>query len=127
MAAIMMRSVAVALALLASACASNLALSESNFGDLPPREFMGRYAGLVHFVERDELQKICGRGEEARYQSGSSRQFTYQGCVGKLNGETVIVLPQPCEDAIRFRSQYAMTACHEIGHALGWPADHPRR
>lgn len=80
--------------------------------DAPPARFQADIRAEVTFVNRGDLQRICGRG--APPPCGKIFLGCNQG--GKL------VIPNPCPDAER--DPYAKLLCHELAHSNGWPVSH---
>lgn len=83
---------------------------------IPPRQYHGEWRGEVRFLTPENVHKVCG----------GDLHGTITGCVGKdQQGRTVMVLPLPCQEYRRKGGPYAALVCHELGHANGWPGDHP--
>lgn len=80
---------------------------------LPPEKYQGPGAAYVGMSDRYALS--CGIKEE----EGQS----LKGCYFKMGDNHMIMMPNPCDYK---HEEYASWLCHEKGHALGWPADHPR-
>jgi hypothetical protein len=80
----------------------------------PPVLYQGDAVLVVHLVSRP-LPNICGPTPSG---------YQLNGCTPKV-GEQEIWLPNPCSSEFAGQS-FARWACHEMGHANGWPADHPR-
>lgn len=79
---------------------------------LPPPDLRADTMATVAFVS--EPARLCGRPPTG---------FTYKGCLKTYpGGAQIMVLPNPCPYAIT--EPFARIACHELGHARGWPADH---
>ena len=77
--------------------------------DLPPKEYRGDARMQVHFT--DHAQSLCSI---VKAKAGSI------ACAGV--GSDWAIMPNPCA----WRDPYARMMCHELGHANGWNADHPR-
>lgn len=78
----------------------------------PPKRYQGDGSATVLFV-------VSPDAECRRIGAVTDPGKTIQGC--RKGG--VIVLSNPC--SWPNRSDYADTACHELGHLQGWPGDHP--
>lgn len=90
----------------------------------PPKEFQKPWRGEVVFDTVDRVNQICGGEPRGRT---SVATVSVQGCQGHTkDGRIVVVLPLPCEAARREGGGYAALVCHEVAHAVGWPANHPR-
>lgn len=76
---------------------------------LPPEKYQGDARLRVHFT--DHATPLCGIVKAER---GSI------ACAGV--GSDWAIMPNPCT----WRDPYAKMMCHELGHANGWSADHPR-
>ena len=80
---------------------------------LPPEKFQGPGAAYVSMTDR--YAQSCGiEAEEGQ---------SLKGCYFKVGENHMIMMPNPCDYK---HEEYASWLCHEKGHALGWPADHPR-
>lgn len=78
---------------------------------IPPEQYQAD-AGVFTFYLSD-VSKVCGDRPGA----------TVYACAGTKNAARIMVLPNPCQYAKD--EWFARLACHERGHHLGWPADHP--
>jgi hypothetical protein len=79
---------------------------------MPPTRFQGEATVSVHFIPKASVDHAC-RDPDAPW------FVTVQGCYEP----GLITISNPCEWP---GDKYAQLLCHEKGHALGWPADHPR-
>lgn len=80
----------------------------------PPPRFHAAEVGLpVLFV--NDVTRFCG---------GAPEGYRVMACVRRApNGQSVMVLPNPCSAEFRFQS-YAHLSCHEKAHAAGWTRMH---
>ena len=85
--------------------------------ELPPRRFQNDVTVTVRFESEERVAKDCAVGLPP---PPTGQQ--YGGC-NLPNG--VMVLPNACSS--NPTSELDITTCHEIGHANGWPPDHPAR
>lgn len=78
----------------------------------PPIRYRGDRSFQVQFVAPEEIERACG--------------LTMPICGYKMMAcrrGNKLILPNPCAgNAIL--EPYGMLACHELGHANGWPATH---
>jgi hypothetical protein len=82
----------------------------------PPERYRGDIQVTVRFESESKVESDCETDGAGRPPPGQH----WGGC--KLrNG--IVVLPNPCLAPLE--SDWRLTACHEIGHANGWPKDHP--
>lgn len=79
----------------------------------PPMEHRGERGASVFYL--DDVTKMCG--------PPSQPDTRVLGC--EKGG--VLVLPNPCTHPEYAGEKFSRLTCHEIGHANGWPGDHPRR
>lgn len=77
--------------------------------DLPPNRYRDDIRVQVRFTE--SAQAMCGI---IKAPAGSI-------ACAPVGGD-LIIAPNPCA----WRDPYAKLMCHEIGHANGWGAEHPR-
>ena len=101
-------------ALLALAAVASFWGAATAFDGMPPRQYQGDLTIQTSFVEFSQIAQACGYPELA---PGKGR---YEGC----NQPGRLVLPNPCSGEFA-GEKFAQLACHEKGHALGWPANHP--
>jgi len=75
----------------------------------PPAQYIGRPASTTIIVDDQEaVTKMCmGLGLNANTVACASPK--------------IMIVPDPCE----YTGVYAELMCHEVGHVLGWPKDHP--
>jgi hypothetical protein len=83
------------------------------YDGMPPARFQGEVVEVV--VYTNDVTPYCGTAPEG---------LEIIACTRDVKGTPVTVLPNPC--AIGDEDWYARIACHEKGHALGWPGDHPQ-
>lgn len=89
--------------------------SDTAYDGPPPPAYRGDVTATVHFVS--DVAKSC---QKAGLKDMGS-DYEVNGCtIIKKGVDPIILLPNPCK-AGDLRS----TTCHEIGHANGWPGDHP--
>lgn len=98
-------------ALLALAAVASFWGAATAFDGMPPAKYQGNLLVSVQFADWNQIGPLCG------YPEVNGR---YEGC--SLPGH--MVLPNPCDPEFAGQS-FARLACHEKGHELGWPADHP--
>lgn len=84
------------------------------YAQRPPPEYRGNRTVAVSFVDRPsescrEMGSRLGPGQYARACEQAQR----------------LVLPNPC--TWPDQSDFVQLVCHELGHANGWPGDHPTR
>jgi len=77
--------------------------------DLPPKQYRDDIRVQVRFTE--SAQAMCGI---IKAPAGSI-------ACAPVGGD-LIIAPNPCA----WRDPYAKMMCHELGHANGWKADHPK-
>ena len=79
--------------------------------DLPPKEYRGDARVTVHFTRHSNV--LC--------RIAKAQDPNVIACAG-VNSDWMIV-PNPCD----WKSDvFARLMCHEKGHNLGYPADHPK-
>lgn len=76
----------------------------------PPVRFQGEAVEVVIYV--NDVAPYCGTAPKG---------YTILACTSMKNETPITVLPNPCAFNDEF---FAHLACHEKGHALGWPAYH---
>lgn len=77
----------------------------------PPARYEDDRTAFVQFVDKTQIESNCGKGDG--------------GIVLACSFGTRLVLPNPCSPEFAGQS-FARLACHEMGHANGWPGNHPR-
>lgn len=82
---------------------------------LPPPKYMGQAAGIVVFA--NDVTDYCGPADPGMVKLGCFLTFK--------DGSQLMVLPNACAPAFD-GELFARIACHEKGHALSWPGNHPR-
>lgn len=92
-------------------CMTGLVVTHEFSTGIPPEQYQAD-AGVFTFYVAD-VSKVCGERPGA----------TIYACSGTKNAARIMVLPNPCQYAKD--EWFARLACHERGHHLGWPADHP--
>lgn len=85
--------------------------------DMPPSRYRGDVQVTVRFESESKVESDCGVGI-APAPAGQH----YAGC---NLPDGIMVLPNACLRPAE--SDFRLTLCHEIGHANGWPPDHPAR
>lgn len=86
----------------------------------PPAEYHGDKLVAVHFVAPELIQQTCGQGLE------QFANTTIEACT--LSPGTpfqTIVMPNPFDWPASDLVTWALIFMHELGHANGWPANHP--
>jgi hypothetical protein len=84
--------------------------------DVPPGRFQGNVTVTVRFESEAQVEIDCGR-DLPPPPAGQA----YTACV-LPDGQTMI-LPNACLRPLE--SDFRLKVCHEIGHANGWPSNHP--
>jgi len=82
--------------------------------DMPPKRFQQDGYATVFYLAPTSVDEVCRNGQ-------GDFPWNILGCTDMQNRATV--LPNPC--LYGDREEYARLACHELGHANGWPRDHP--
>jgi hypothetical protein len=77
---------------------------------LPPQRYMGDVVATTRFVS--DIHPYCGKDP------AHARLLACQQ-------DGTLTLPNPCNG--QFQGEvFARLTCHEMGHANGWPGNHPR-
>jgi hypothetical protein len=80
----------------------------------PPPAYQGEARTMASFVDGARVDPLCRAAGGVRAE--------HQRIAGCATPEG-LVLPHPCQWAAG--DEYADLLCHEVGHLLGWPANHP--
>lgn len=83
--------------------------------DLPPARYQGDATVSVSFASTRGVNDRCAQVV------GQSPPGRHWGACHLSTG--IIIFPNPC---LYPDQPYAKLMCHELGHANGWPADHPK-
>ena len=103
------RGIAALAILLTSSAAGETPYSTS----APPLRFQGDSLAMVYFTS--DVEAVCGPSDPGT---------KIIACTQPLKkGGHLVTLPNPCLWADS--EFFARIACHEAGHVLGWPGNHP--
>jgi hypothetical protein len=109
-------------------CSSLVAAENNTTHDdgWPPLRYMGDHDVAIHFTK--DVTQVCGVAPAGYIMEGC--EFPVDPKTGKPadthapDSIEVLILPNPCSPEYASES-YAKLVCHELGHANGWPANHP--
>lgn len=96
----------------------SVALAYGSIYDHSPPPARYRAADVVvtvRLTSESEVSRICGKG----LKPPPAGEY-YEACT---LGDGQIVMPNPCH---YLAQDYGLTLCHEVGHKLNWPKDHPK-
>jgi hypothetical protein len=82
---------------------------------IPPVRYQGDRTVVVMFLDPEAVPAQCKAMGD-----GLELPAYAQAC--QKGG--LIIMPNPCRWPTR--SEYGDLACHELAHANGWPANHPK-
>lgn len=102
-----------ALALALAACGEPSSPSGEIASGKPPMRFRGDVTALVVFSSN-----IADDCREAGLKPVEGVKVEACSIIG--GKQPVLILPNPCKQS----GKVAVTGCHEIGHANGWPPTH---
>jgi hypothetical protein len=103
------------LLILAAALTATVGTSSLYDNGYPPQRYQhDGSAAATLFTNQTNVDNLCGKAPKGKITVA---------CVDQ--DDRTLVLPNPC-GAGWAGDAYAKTACHELGHLNGWPADHPR-
>lgn len=81
------------------------------FVQRPPARYQHDATVIVRLHPANDIARDCA-------ELGAVHRGSVVGCFAGLG----VQLPNPCE----WPDPFAQLFCHELAHANGWPADHPR-
>lgn len=89
-----------------------------NYDGWPPARYDAHAIVKVRFADPSDINgPFCGK-------AAAGMQTLACAAFDNTSGEWIITLPEPC--SYPQSDNYARLACHEKGHANGWPGNHPK-